>query len=46
MLGDAARVRRLGGVKVKGKTVETEVFELVGLEDGRPRDELKMQNSK
>jgi adenylate cyclase len=36
MLGDAARVRRLGGVKVKGKTVETEVFELVGLEDGQP----------
>ncbi|MGH9509012.1 MAG: CHASE2 domain-containing protein [Terriglobales bacterium] len=36
MLGDAARVRRLGGVKVKGKTVETEVFELVGLEGGRP----------
>lgn len=36
MLGDAARVRRLGGVKVKGKTVETEVFELLGLEDGAP----------
>ncbi|MGH9651472.1 MAG: adenylate/guanylate cyclase domain-containing protein, partial [Terriglobales bacterium] len=36
MLGDAARVRRLGGVKVKGKTVETEVFELLGVEDSKP----------
>ncbi|MGH9580081.1 MAG: adenylate/guanylate cyclase domain-containing protein, partial [Terriglobales bacterium] len=31
MLGEAARVRSLGGVKVKGKTIETEVFELQGL---------------
>jgi adenylate cyclase len=56
MLGDAARVRRLGGVKVKGKTVETEVFELVGLEDGQPAaaqsldrrsaEELKIKNAK
>jgi adenylate cyclase len=30
MLGDAARVRALGGVKVKGKTIETSVFELQG----------------
>ncbi len=36
-LGDAARVRSLGGVKVKGKTVETMVFELQGL-DGSQRD--------
>jgi len=30
MLGDAGAVRSLGGVKVKGKTVETLVYELVG----------------
>lgn len=30
-LGDAAEVRSLGGVKVKGKTVETQIFELTGL---------------
>lgn len=35
-LGDLARVRPLGGVKVKGKTVETTVFELQGL-DGAQR---------
>ena len=35
-LGEAARVRPLGGVKVKGKTVETMVFELQGL-DGAHR---------
>lgn len=29
-LGDMAQVRSLGGVKVKGKTIETSVFELVG----------------
>jgi adenylate cyclase len=29
-LGDEARVRALGGVKVKGKTVETAVYELQG----------------
>jgi len=34
LLGDAASVRSLGGVKVKGKTVETAVFELQGLKDG------------
>jgi adenylate cyclase len=31
MLGDEADVRLLGGVKVKGKTTETTVFELLGL---------------
>ena len=36
-LGDLARVRPLGGVKVKGKTVETLVFELQGL-DGTQRN--------
>lgn len=36
-LGDAARVRSLGGVKVKGKTIETMVFELQGL-DGSQRN--------
>ena len=36
-LGDLARVRPLGGVKVKGKTVETQVFELQGL-DGAERN--------
>lgn len=30
-LGDLARVRPLGGVKVKGKTVETQIYELQGL---------------
>ena len=35
-LGETARVRSLGGVKVKGKTIETMVFELQGL-DGFPR---------
>ncbi len=29
-LGDEAQVRALGGVKVKGKTVETTVYELQG----------------
>ena len=33
-LGSRARVRPLGGVKVKGKTVETAVFELLAVEDG------------
>ena len=37
-LGDLARVRALGGVKVKGKTIETLVFELQGL-DGTQRNE-------
>jgi len=32
-LGEEARVRSLGGVKVKGKTVETQVFELQGYRD-------------
>ncbi len=31
-LGPSAEVRSLGGVKVKGKTVETEIFELLALE--------------
>jgi adenylate cyclase len=31
LLGDEADVRALGGVKVKGKTTETTVFELLGL---------------
>src|SRR5262249_54764089 len=31
-LGDVAQVRALGGVKVKGKTVETKIFELLGVE--------------
>lgn len=31
LLGERARARALGGVKVKGKTVETAVFELQGL---------------
>jgi adenylate cyclase len=35
-LGDVATVRPLGGVKVKGKTIETMVFELQGL-GGFPR---------
>lgn len=35
-LGDLAKVRPLGGVKVKGKTIETLVFELQGL-DGTQR---------
>lgn len=30
MLGKSARVRALGGVRVKGKTIETAVFELEG----------------
>ena len=30
-LGDAATVRSLGGVKVKGKTIETAIYELQGL---------------
>jgi len=30
-LGDAAVVRSLGGVKVKGKTIETTIYELQGL---------------
>jgi adenylate cyclase len=30
-LGDAAVVRSLGGVKVKGKTIETAIYELQGL---------------
>ncbi len=30
-LGDRARVRALGGVKVKGKTIETTVYELQGI---------------
>jgi adenylate cyclase len=29
-LGETARVRALGGVKVKGKTIETAVYELQG----------------
>lgn len=33
-LGELAQVRPLGGVKVKGKTVETEIFELQGLREG------------
>lgn len=32
MLGDAAKVRPLGGVKVKGKTIETTVFELQSMD--------------
>jgi len=30
-LGDSVAVRPLGGVKVKGKTIETQIFELTGL---------------
>ena len=30
-LGDAVVVRPLGGVKVKGKTIETQIYELIGL---------------
>jgi len=32
-LGDLAIVRPLGGVKVKGKTIETEIYELQGLRE-------------
>jgi adenylate cyclase len=32
-LGDAATVRSLGGVKVKGKTIETSIYELQGLRE-------------
>lgn len=32
-LGDAAMVRSLGGVKVKGKTIETAIYELQGLRE-------------
>jgi adenylate cyclase len=33
-LGPLARTRSLGGVKVKGKTIETQIFELQGLNTG------------
>jgi adenylate cyclase len=46
MLGDAARVRRLGGVKVKGKTVETEIFELQGMADGQPAASVEAAEEK
>jgi adenylate cyclase len=36
-LGKLAKVRPLGGVKVKGKTVETAVFELLGVEEESAR---------
>lgn len=36
-LGDAAIVRSLGGVKVKGKTVETAVYELRWLDSAAPQ---------
>jgi adenylate cyclase len=36
MLGNAGQVRSLGGVKVKGKTVETLVYELVGFDGVAP----------
>ncbi|HTD23163.1 MAG TPA: adenylate/guanylate cyclase domain-containing protein [Terriglobales bacterium] len=36
-LGDAAIVRPLGGVKVKGKTVETQVYELQWLDATAPQ---------
>ena len=36
MLGEAGEVRSLGGVKVKGKTVETLVYELVGFKGMAP----------
>ena len=36
MLGEAGHVRSLGGVKVKGKTVETLVYELVGFDGLAP----------
>ena len=36
MLGEAAAARSLGGVKVKGKTVETLVYELVGFKGMAP----------
>jgi adenylate cyclase len=35
-LGESARVRPLGGVKVKGKTVETQIYELLALETHPP----------
>jgi adenylate cyclase len=35
-LGDTAQVRPLGGVKVKGKTIETAVFELQGWNNAPP----------
>ena len=36
LLGDQADVRLLGGVKVKGKTTETTVYELLGLRQAAP----------
>ena len=33
-LGDKARVRPLGSIVVKGKTVGVEIFELLGIEPG------------
>ena len=36
-LGDAAVVRALGGVQVKGKTVETQVYELQWLDSTAPQ---------
>jgi adenylate cyclase len=36
MLGNAGQVRSLGGVRVKGKTVETLVYELVGFDGVAP----------
>ncbi len=38
-LGDSAQCRPLGGVKVKGKTVETQVYELLGTDGSVSREQ-------
>jgi adenylate cyclase len=39
-LGDAAQTKPLGGVKVKGKTVETKVYQLLGVSGVGPQEEI------
>jgi hypothetical protein len=38
-LGDAAQTRPLGSVKVKGKTIETPIFELQSLAEAAAESE-------
>lgn len=39
-LGEAAQTKPLGGVKVKGKTVETTVYQLLGVSGAGPQEEI------
>jgi adenylate cyclase len=40
-IADVAEVRALGGVKVKGKTIETAIYELTGLRDAADASQAK-----